>query len=318
MIDAGLKWATATAPATVSNVAVGFDILGFSLEAPHDRVTVRRSALRGVRIVDADGDSKLPDDPEQNTATAGLVALVEERQPAFGFDVEIDKGVPLHSGMGGSAASAVASIVAASSVLDRPLNLPERFHYAFLGEQRVCGQRRGDNIAPSMLGGLILVRSMEPFEVVRLPVPHDMGAVVVHPHIKVKVREARQLLRREIELDDHVAQTANLAGFVAGCFGDDRALIGRSLQDLIVEPQRAHLIPGFSEVKKAALAAGALGCSIAGAGPSVFALHDFDVDGAEVAKAMVDAFAAVDVEAEKYLSPINGLGAHIVDRGPVA
>lgn len=315
MIDARLDSATAVAPATVSNVAVGFDILGFSLSGLGDAVTVRRSEQSGVRILAITGDEEVPQDPEQNTATAGLVALVEDRELSFGLEVEIDKGVPLHSGLGGSAASAVAAVVAASAVIDRPLTLPERFHYALLGEMRACGQRRGDNIAPAMLGGLILVRSMEPFDVLRIPVPHAMGAVVVHPKLNVDVREARALLSTEIDLDDFVAQSANLAGFVGGCFRDDRSLIGRSLQDLVVEPQRSHLIPGFAGVKEAALRSGALGCSISGAGPAMFALHDFDQEAEAIRDAMLEAFAAADVEATGYISPINGMGAHITHRG---
>lgn len=314
MIDMKLQAATATAPATVSNVAVGFDILGFSLSGLGDRITVRRTDRAGVHIEELAGEPTVPDDPEHNTATAGLLALCEDRKLDFGLALTIEKGVPLHSGLGGSAASAVAAVVAASAVLDHPLTLPERFHYALLGEQRACGKRRGDNIAPAMLGGLILVRSMDPFDVLRIPVPHDMGAVVVHPSLEVDVRRARKLLSDEIDMADFVAQSANLAGFIGGCFRDDRRLIGRSLQDLVVEPQRSHLIPGFAEVKQAALDSGALGCSISGAGPAVFALHDFDIDGETVRDAMIAGFEDAGVEATGLVSPINSMGAHIVDR----
>lgn len=314
MIDSELVSATATAPATVSNVAVGFDILGFSLTGLGDRVTVRRSDREGVTITDIDGVADVPDDPAQNTATAGLVELIDDRSLGFGLEVEIDKGVPLHSGLGGSAASAVAGVVAASAVLDKPLSLPERFHYAFLGEQRVCGDRRADNIAPALMGGLVLIRSMRPLDVMRIPVPHDMGAVVVQPHLEVEVRKARRLLSDEIELGDFVDQSANLAGFIGGCFRDDRKLIGRSLQDLVVEPQRAHLVPGFSDIKQVAVEHGALGCSLSGAGPAMFALHDFDVDARDLCDAMIAAFEEADVEATGLMSPINGTGAYVVER----
>ncbi len=316
MLDIGLSFATASAPATVSNVAVGFDILGFSLTGLSDEVTVRRVTDPGVHIVDIEAPGELPEDPKLNTATAGLVALVQDRDLPFGLEVTIKKGVPLRSGLGGPAASAVAAIVATSAVLDEPLSLPERFHYALLGEELAAGTPHGDNIAPAMLGGLILVRNMDPFDVLRVPVPHDMGVVVVHPSQEVNVRMARELLRKEVPMADFVAQTANLAGFISGCFRDDRALIGRSLQDLIVEPQRAHLIPGFEAVKEAARETGALGCSISGAGPAVFALHDFDVDAAEICDAMVQAFADAGVEARGVYSPVQGLGAHIIERGP--
>ena len=316
MIDAGHQWATATAPATVSNVAVGFDILGFSLGQPVDRVTVRRSADKGVRLVDTSGEADLPGGVEENTATAGLVEMVADLKLDFGLEVSVEKGVPMRSGLGGSAASAVAGVVAASAVLDRPLSLPQRFHYALLGEQRVCGRRRADNIAPAMLGGLTLIRSIDPLDVVRLPVPHQLEAVVVEPEVQVEVRKARALLSDTVDREDFVVQTANLAGFVAGCFEHDRELIGRSLKDLIFEPQRAHLIPGFAQVKEAALAQGALGSSIAGAGPSVFALHDSHVDGQELCQTMIEAFREAGVEARGYTSPINSTGAYIVERGP--
>ncbi len=315
MIDTRLQSATAFAPATVSNVAVGFDILGFSLTGMGDRITVRRTGEPGIEIHSVTGDIEVPMDVDRNSATAGLVALLEDRESSFGLAVDIDKGVPLHSGLGGSAASAVAGIIAASAVVDRPLSLPERLHYALLGEERACGERRADNIAPAMLGGLILVRSMDPFDVMRIPVPHDMGSVVVYPHLEIEVQEARALLEDAITLDDFVEQSANLAGFIGACFRDDRGMIGRSLEDLIVEPQRSHLIPGFAEVQQAALDAGALGTSISGAGPAIFALHDFDTDPGAICKAMIEAFEAEDVESTGLVSPLNGVGAHIVERG---
>ena len=315
MFESGLFSATATAPATVSNVAVGFDILGFSLSGLSDRVTVRRSETKGVHLVNIENaDFPLPEDPEENTATAGLRALVEDRDLDFGLEVTVEKGIPQRCGLGGSAASAVAAVVAASAVLDEGLTLPERFHYALLSETLVAGSPHGDNIAPALLGGLILLRSMDPLDILRIPVPHDMGVVIVRPHQEVDVRKARQLLTREISLEDFIAQTSNLAGVIGGCFTDDRALIGRSLQDLIVERQRAHMIPAFDEVKAAALAAGALGCSISGAGPTLFALHDFDVDAEALRDAMLSAFQNQGIDATGHLSPINGLGAHLVAR----
>lgn len=316
MIDADLEAATATAPATVSNIAVGFDIMGFSLTGLGDRVTVRRTDEEGVRIGEIRGAEGVPTAPEDNSATAGLVELLENRDPPFGLEVDIDKGVDLHSGLGGSAASAVAAVVAASAVMERPLTLPERFEYALRGELRACGDRRGDSIAPAMMGGLVLIRSMDPLDTMRIPVPHDMGAVVVQPDVEVKVRQAREVLDERIEMEKFVDQSANLAGFIGGCFRDDRRMIGRSLQDLIVEPQRAHLVPGFDEVKRAAVEAGALGSSISGAGPAMFALHDFHTDGDQIAEAMVEAFQQAGVEASGLASPLNGLGAHVVGRGP--
>ncbi len=318
MIDANLSQATASAPATVSNVGVGFDILGFSLTGLSDRVTVRAIDAPEVRIGDIDGPhaGSVPDDAAHNTASAALIALRQARGLDGGFEVHITKGVPLHSGLGGSAASAVAAVVAASALLERPLTLSERATFALAGEKAACGQRKADNICPSMMGGMVLIRALDPFDVVRIPVPQDMGAVVAIPDLDIEIQQARAILQDSIELDDYVAQSANLAGFVAGCFSDDRALIARSLQDLIVEPQRSHLIPGFADVQRAAMDEGAMGASIAGAGPSLFALHDRHIEPGRLADAMADAFADAGVDATLLSSPIQGLAAHIVERHP--
>lgn len=316
MIDAGHQWATAFAQATVSNVAVGFDILGFALSHPGDEVTVRRSDEPGVRLVSVEGDAAVPRQVEANTATAGLIALAEDRDLPFGLEVSLKKGVALKAGLGGSAASAVAAVVAASAVLDRPLSLPERFHYALLGEQVSCGKRRADNLGPAMLGGMVLVRSVDPLDVVRVPVPHQLQALVVWPQLSIAVREARKMLEPTVDREAYVIQAANLAGFVAGCFEHDLELMGRSLEDVIIEPQRAPLVPGFEAVKAAAHSAGALGCSLAGAGPSVFALFDDHVDGEHLAQVMIAAFEEAGTTAQAYFSPIEGAGAHVVARGP--
>lgn len=327
MLDQRLQHATAVAPATIANVAVGFDILGFSLSeidgaiGLSDRVRVERVDTPGVHLVEIRGDdaliNALPDDPKANTATAGLVQMAIDKKLDFGLEVRVFKGVPTSRGLGGAATSAVAAVVAASAVLDTPLSLPERFKYALLGETLAAGQPHGDNVAPAMLGGLILVRAMDPFDVVRIPVPHDFGAVVVVPELAVDVRLSRAQLSETLPLKAHVAQSANLAGFITGCFRDDRELITRSLHDLVVEPQRAPTIPGFAAVKDAALKAGALGVSISGAGPTLFALHDFRARKSQIAEAMLQAFEEAGVNARAFHSPVNGLGAHIIERGPI-
>ncbi|MBA2662748.1 MAG: homoserine kinase [Bradymonadaceae bacterium] len=315
IIDIGLNQATAFAPATVGNVAVGFDILGFALDHIGDRVTVTRSARPEVRILAINGaDVALPEDPSKNTATAGLVRLIADRKLDFGFDVTIDKGIPLGSGMGGSAASAVAAIVAASALLEERLPLPDRFTYALIGEAVASGAAHGDNIAPCLLGGLTLVRSMDPPDVIRIPVPPAINCVLVHPHMRIDTRTSRGVLAAHVERAAFIEQTSNIAGFIAGCFTDDRDLIARSLRDVVIEPQRAHLIPGFAAVQKAAFAAGAMGCSISGAGPSLFAWHGPDIDPAELSAAMVKAFATVELKADAWHSSVNGLAAHLVER----
>lgn len=316
-IDTNLEWATAFGPATVGNVAVGFDIMGHAIEGPGDRVKVRRIEQPIVRLKSITGiDEQLPMDPLKNTATVGLVKLIEALKLPFGFEVEIEKGIALGSGMGGSAASAAAAIVAAGALLDQPLALSDRFRYAMIGEEVASGGIHGDNIAPCLMGGLVLVRSVDPIDVIRIPVPHTLRCVLVHPHMRIDTREARGVINKDVALKDFIAQSANLAAFVAACHGDDRALMARSLKDLVIEPQRAKLIPGFATVKAAAIDLGALGCSISGAGPSVFAWCTPDVKATTLRDAMVAAFKNAGLEAEGWVSTINGLGAHLVERGP--
>ena len=230
-------------------------------------MTVSRQNTGGVSVQGPEG---LPTDPEKNTATAGLLALLRERKLKYGFRVSIEKGIPLSSGMGGSAASAVAGVVAANELLDDKLSNSELLRYALVGEAVASGTVHADNVAPSLLGGLVLVRSAEAQDIVQLPSP-NLVCVLVHPDLQVSTREARKILKPDIALGAHVRQSSRLAGFMAGCFSGDIELIARCLEDEIIEPQRARLIRGFENVKKAALQSGAIGCSISGSGPSVFA-----------------------------------------------
>lgn len=318
-IDMNLEQATAFAPATVGNVAVGFDILGFALDGIGDRVTVRRR-LSGpeVRIVEIKGAAadgvEFPLDPRKNSATAGLVQLIEDRKLDFGFDVILDKGIPLGSGMGGSAASAVAGIVAAAALLDERLSLPERFRYALIGEEAACGSAHGDNIAPCLMGGLALVRGLNPPDVVRVPVPPSIGCVLVHPQLSLQTRESRGVLAPTVTRDAFVQQSGYLAGFMAGCYTGNRELIARSLRDVVIEPQRAGLIPGFEAVQAAAYACGAMGCSISGGGPSVFAWHGPEVTPARLGRAMAEGFQAAGLDVDVHYSSANGLAAHLIER----
>lgn len=314
------RGATAFAPATVANVAVGFDILGFAVEAAGDRVRVTTTPEPSVRlreVTDAAGapfGAGIPLDPARNTATVGLLALLEEQKPGFGFEVSVAKGIALGSGMGGSAASAVASLVAANALLPRPLDAEALLPYALLGEQAASGAIHPDNVAPCLLGGLTLVTSLSPFRHVRLPVPREILTVLAHPHVRVDTRAARRMLREDVPLADFVRQTASLAGFVAGCYTGDIGLIGESLRDHVVEPQRAPLIPAFGEVKAAALAAGAIGASISGSGPTVFAWATSPESAERVRRSMLRAFhehGAAD--ADSWVSPVSEHGARILN-----
>ena len=306
--------ATAFAPAGVGNVAVGFDVLGHPLAAVGDLVTVTRMERPGVEIEAITGlDVRIPHEPERNTATAGLIALLHEKQLPFGLSVRIEKAIPLGSGMGGSAASAVGALIAANALLDEPLTPLELLRYALVGETVASGSAHGDNLAPGLFGGLTLVRSMDPPDVVRIPVPEAMRCVLVYPHLRLDTREARAVLPTQVSRQTAVEHGGNLAAFVMGCSTGDLELIRRSFVDLLAEPHRAALVPGFRAVQTAALEAGALGCSLSGAGPSVFAWCADEAVAAEVRAAMCEGFDRTGVETAAWISPVNAPGAHLVE-----
>ncbi len=306
-----VRTATAYAPASVGNVGVGFDLLGHSLVAVGDKVTVTRIEEPTV-IVRGTTATDIPMDAANNTAGAGLLQLIEERQLPFGFDVLLDKGIPLGSGMGGSAASASGSVLAASRLLDEPLTESELLHYGMYGEAVASGAFHPDNLAPALLGGLILGLALDPLQIVRVPVPPALHCVIVYPELRIDTRDARALLPREIRLKDHTAQSGRLAGVIAGCYRGDMALIGRALEDLIIEPHRASLVKGFPEVKNAALQAGALGCSLSGSGPSLFAWCAGYSVGELIRDRMIAAFAAVGVASRGWISPVDAPGTRII------
>jgi len=303
---------TAFAPATVGNVGIGFDILGHTVTAVGDRVSARRTAEPGVRISAITGSStQLPLEAEKNTAGMALVSMSQALSLPFGIEIAIDKGIPLGSGLGGSAASAVAAVVAANALLDQPLGKLELLKFAMHGEAVASGSVHVDNIAPSLFGGLVLTVGIDHPRTKQIPVPRSIRCVLVHPHMFLSTREARRILRKTVDLSDLVWQTANLAGFLSGCYTNDLAMIRDAFEDVIIEPQRSQLIPGFKAVKQAAMANGALGCSISGAGPTVFAwCEEPYAEGARVA--MVEAFAEHNLAADHWVSAIDTEGARLV------
>ena len=306
--------ATAFAPATVGNVAVGFDILGHAIGVIGDTVRAERTADPGVRIAAITGVAgELPLAAARNTAGRAVQSLADAVAPTFGFALAIEKGIPLGSGLGGSAASAVAAVVAANALLDRPLPVAELLVHAIEGEAVASGSRHADNVAPALLGGLVLTVGLDPPRVKRIPVPPSVRCVLVHPRMFVSTQAARGILARQIDFSDVVRQTANLAGFLAGCYTNDLAMIRAALADVIVEPQRAALIPGFAGIKQAAVEAGALGCSISGAGPSVFAWCE---EGAATAvrEGMIRAFTDAGLECDHWIAAVAGEGARLVER----
>jgi homoserine kinase len=304
---------TAFAPATVSNVGCGFDVLGFALEAPGDEVTARLGTA-GVRIDDIAGDDgRLPRDAARNTAGVAAQALLTKLGERRGVTLSIRKGLPLSSGLGGSAASAVAAVIAVDALLGARSSTETLLVCALEGEQLGAGSAHADNVAPSLCGGLVLVRRPSPPDVLRLPVPEGLTAVVVHPDLEIETARARALLGDVVPLADAVRQWANVGALVDGLHRRDLALIARALEDTIAEPRRAPLVPGLAEIKRAAIEAGALGCSLSGSGPSIFALCGDPGTAPRVAGAMAAAVRAhIGGEPETYVSPLAARGARVL------
>lgn len=301
---------TAFAPASVGNVAAGYDILGHALEGPGDRVTARRLDPPGVVIEGITGViTDLPDDPHRNTAGAAVLCLLERARPEFGIGLSIDKGIPLGSGLGGSAASATAALIAANALLDPPLPLAELYQCALAGEAVASGGRHGDNVGPQLIGGLALATRER---LVPVPVPAGLTAAAVHPHLEIATRDARAVLAEPYPLTDFVAQSGHLALLLAGCFRGDMDLIHAGLADVLVEPRRAPLIPGFRAVREAALDHGALGASISGAGPTVFAWFPEPGPARAGAEAMREAFAQAGHAADTRISRVDAPAAGLL------
>lgn len=305
---------TAFAPASIGNVAVGFDMLGLALDGAGDRVLARRTggqgvSIREVRGLDGEIHPYLSTDPTQNTASIAATALWNEHGDG-GVELDIHKGVPLQSGMGSSAASAVAAVVAVNALLDQPRQIPELLPYALEGEKFASKGLHADNVAPSLLGGLVLCPSVLLPEVVRLPVPAGVSVVLLHPELQINTAHARRGLARGYSMQQWLQQQGYLAAFIAACAADDVELIGRSLRDVIIEPQRSAAVSCFDEVKDAAIQAGALGCSLSGSGPSVFALCK-QRRAQNIASAMEQACRALGIECQSWVSPMDAAGARV-------
>jgi homoserine kinase len=305
---------TAFAPATVSNVACGFDVLGFALDQPGDEVTARFVSHPGVTIAGIDGDGgRLPRDAARNTAGIAVQTLLARLGERRGVELAIRKGLPLSSGLGGSAASAVAAVVAADALFESHAGLDMLLASAFEAERLGSGSAHADNIAPCLYGGFVLVRDPSRPDIVRLPIPAGLTAVVVHPDLEIETSRARELLGDTVPLADAVRQTANLGAFVDALHRGDFALLARSLEDRIAEPRRAALVPGFAAIKRAAIDAGALGSSFSGSGPSLFALCADRLTADRVGTAMSAAAKEhIGGDPQLYISAIVPHGARVV------
>lgn len=301
---------TAFAPASVGNAGPGFDLLGHSIAGPGDKVSVRRIDEPEVRIEGITGCmTDLPLIAHDNTAGRALLALRQSLQLPHGFALSIEKGIPLGSGLGGSAASCVAALVAANALLDQPLSREALYPFALAGEAAASGSPHGDNVGPMLIGGLALTTSER---VISIPAPKGLYCAVVHPQQVLETRRARELLQGTYLLHDYVTQSAYLAQLISGCYRNDLELIAQGLRDTLVEPRRAPLIPGFHRAKQAALDHQALGASISGAGPSVFAWFRNENAARQAGQAMHQAFASINVNSTVYISPVAGPRAEVL------
>ena len=307
-----MREVTVYAPATVANVVCGFDILGFALSEPHDKMIVRISDKKGVTIINKDA-FELPTDPAKNVAGVALLAMLDVlKGEVLGFEIESAKVIKPGSGIGSSAASASAAVVGANQLLDKRFTNEELVAFAMCGEAVASGAKHADNIAPCIYGGVTLVRSNDPIDIIPIPAP-SLYVTVLHPLIEIKTSEARGILKKKVPLKDAITQWANVAGLIAGLMKSDYKLIGRSLTDVIVEPMRSTLIPQYAEVKKASLNAGALGGGISGSGPSVFMLSEDELTAHKVEAAIKDVYSKVGVDFNIYVTTINPYGVKVID-----
>ena len=310
-----MNYIKAFAPATVANVACGFDIFGFALDEPGDTIELWKRDTPGVVITNITGDGgRLPREASRNAATVVMLKFLEHIGSQQGIEVVLHKNMPLGSGMGSSAASSVVGIFAINELLGQPLTRMELLPFAMEGERIACGAAHADNVGPSLLGGFVVIRSYNPLDVFKLPVPSELYCTLVHPDVEVNTKDARYILRNEVSLKNTISQMGNVAGLIAGLMQEDYDLMSRSMVDVIIEPVRAILIPEFDQVKQAALDNGALGCSISGAGPSMFALSRGRQTAEKVGKTMCQAFGNVGITTKCYVSQINQEGPKILEQ----
>lgn len=299
------------APGTVANVACGYDVLGFCLDSIGDEMIVRKTSEKGLRISKIEG-YELPYEIDNNVAGVSAKSLYDEVQPDWGFEIEIYKKIKPGSGIGSSAASAAGSVFALNELLGSPYTKTELCRFAMKGEAVASQSEHADNIAPVLFGGFTLVKGIDPLEILSIPTPKELFATILHPQIEIKTSESRAILPKMVSLNDAIKQWANLGSMVHALHSEDYELIGRSLQDIIVEPYRSKLIPHFDEVMLAAHNAGALGGSLSGSGPSMFALSKGEQKAKEVEQAMKTAYSETGIKFQTYVSAINTKGIKII------
>jgi len=304
-----LKSIQVFAPATVSNMGSGFDIIGFPLDAIGDTVRVTENNKGKVIISEITGYADIPSEPLQNVASYAVVKMLESLHIQQGFDIAIHKAIKPGSGIGSSGSSSAAAVYAVNQILGSPCTEQQLIEFAMEGEALASGGKHADNVAPALMGGIVVIRSYQPLDVIRIPPPEELQVVLMHPQIEIKTKDAREILPRQIALKDAVHQWGNVAGLIAGLYSSDYNLIGRSMEDIIVEPRRSSLIPGYNQLKQAALKNGALGCTISGSGPSVFALASGKETAQNIEYAMRQTYEKQNLSFQIYVSLINSKGA---------
>lgn len=305
------------APASVANVACGYDIMGFALENLGDRVTIALNpdTLKDTMIVnEGKYGSFIPVERKKNTATVAVDAYLKAiGRENLSYSIWLEKNLPLGSGLGSSASSAVAAVYGMNYLLGNPLAAKELIPFAMEGERVACGAAHADNVAPSLLGGFTLIRSYSPLDIIEIPSPQNLYAVVAHPEIELKTSDARRILKKEIDLKDAVKQSANTAGFITGLLTNNFSLIGRSMEDVLAEPQRMQLIPGFEEVKKEVMKSGAIGFGISGSGPSVFAFCEGGELAGKIKQKIKNSFEGMGLHCDVFISGLNASGAKVIE-----
>jgi homoserine kinase len=299
-------------PATVANVSCGFDALGFAIKEIGDEMVFTRTKKKGVKIKKIEG-ADLTYDVKHNAASVVVMAMLNKTNADFGVEIELYKKVKPGSGLGSSASSAAGAAFATNELLGSPFSKLELTQFARIGERVACGSPIADNVAAVIHGGFILVKSYDPLEILKLPVPADLWVTIIHPQIEIKTEDARNVLNPQVPIADSVKQSANLAGLISGLYTDDYGLISRSLVDVIAEPYRKSLIPHFEEVKEIGLKKGALGIGISGSGPSIFALCKGKTIAKKVAEGMREVYEKSDIDFNIYTSKINSQGIQILD-----
>lgn len=304
----------AFAPATVSNVNCGFDVLGFAMDGPGDEVQLTLNDLQEVRITKILPETvKLSTDPLKNTAGVAIRSYLKEIGSTQGVDVVLKKNLPLGSGMGSSGASAAAALMGVNRLMGNKLSIAELVPHAMEAERIACGSAHADNVAPSIMGGFVLVRSYHPLDIVKIPSKAKLWCALIHPQIELRTEDSRKVLPEKVDMSKAISQTGNIAGLMIGLMKPDIQLLKRSLVDEIAEPYRIHFIPGYAEIKKQAEVAGAVGCGISGSGPSIFALGESKEIAARAGETIQSVFRAHKISSEVYVSPISEIGARILN-----